>query len=64
MSALAVSAGFSNASHLSIVFRQATAQTPTAYRSQFRGRTHALVVGSDRDAIPEQSRSSPEQADL
>jgi LacI family transcriptional regulator len=64
MSALAVSAGFSNASHLSIVFRQATAQTPTAYRSQFRGRTHALIVGSDRDAIPEQSRSSPEQADL
>ena len=44
MSALAVSAGFSNASHLSIVFRQATGLTPTAYRSQFRGRAHPHAV--------------------
>lgn len=41
MSALAPSAGFSNASHLSIVFRQETGMTPTAYRSQFRGRTRS-----------------------
>ena len=40
MSALAASAGFSNASHLSIVFRQETGLTPTAYRRQFRGRSH------------------------
>jgi LacI family transcriptional regulator len=39
MSTLAVSAGFSNASHLSVVFRQETGMTPTAYRGQFRGRT-------------------------
>jgi len=41
MPALADSAGFSNASHLSIVFRRETGLTPTAYRGQFRGRSHA-----------------------
>jgi LacI family transcriptional regulator len=39
MPAIAESTGFSDARHLSTVFRQATGLTPTAYRAQFRGRT-------------------------
>lgn len=42
VSAIGVSAGFSNASHLSIVFRQETGLTPTAFRTQFRGRAHTI----------------------
>jgi LacI family transcriptional regulator len=38
MSALADHAGFSNATHLSVVFRQETGMTPTSYRRQFRAR--------------------------
>jgi Bacterial regulatory helix-turn-helix proteins, AraC family len=50
LSSLAISAGFSNASHLSIVFRQETGMTPTAYRSQFRGRTNAFVADTGIEA--------------
>jgi LacI family transcriptional regulator len=39
MPALAARAGFSNARHLSVAFRQETGLTPTAYRRQFRGRS-------------------------
>lgn len=38
MSAIAESAGFLDGRHLSIIFRQETGLTPTAYRTQFRGR--------------------------
>jgi LacI family transcriptional regulator len=38
MSALADHAGFSNATHLSVVFRQETGMTPTSYRRLFRAR--------------------------
>jgi LacI family transcriptional regulator len=39
MPVLAERAGFSNARHLSVVFRQETGLSPTAYRGQFRGRS-------------------------
>jgi LacI family transcriptional regulator len=55
MSAIAVSSGFSNASHLSIVFRQETGLTPTAYRGQFRGRTNA--VSSHIEPDPGQNKA-------
>ncbi|SIN95489.1 LacI family transcriptional regulator [Singulisphaera sp. GP187] len=38
MSEVAEHAGFSNARHLSIAFRQQTGRTPSAYRQQFRSR--------------------------
>ena len=43
ISAIAFNSGFSNASHLSIVFRQETGLTPTAFRSQFRGRPSTIA---------------------
>jgi LacI family transcriptional regulator len=39
MTAVADEAGFPNAKELSVVFRQETGVTPTAYRRQFRGQS-------------------------
>ena len=36
MSEVAAHAGFSNARHLSVAFRQETGRTPSAYRRQLR----------------------------
>jgi AraC-like DNA-binding protein len=38
MSRVAELSGFTDSRQLSIVFRQATGQTPTAWRQQFRSR--------------------------
>lgn len=58
MSALAVSAGFSNASHLSVAFRQETGFTPSHYRGQFRGRANAISSQVHLDPTPQKTGRS------